>query len=281
MFKRHLQYALKDNKIVHVSEVAKGLECGCICPACKSKLIAKKGNKVIHHFAHYNADECEHGYETALHLAAKEILFNAKKMVIPPLFLKFPYSRRSEIKIVDAQTIIIDKVELEKIHNDIIPDIVVYSCNSKFFVEIYVTNRVDEIKLEKIKKAKVSVLEIDLSKIDRDISHEELKKYLLKLCKEKYWLYNVNIEKWEQKFRHFVDRKPIVKIGFGEYVNNCPFSSKYYMGNAYANLSKECLYCDYFIGIEGGYVLCNGTVKISTKEDYKKYIRKNIKKENN
>ena len=46
----NLTYALKDGVLVHISQVPSGLQCGCKCPACGETLIAKKGDKVIHHF---------------------------------------------------------------------------------------------------------------------------------------------------------------------------------------------------------------------------------------
>lgn len=274
MGNRYLQYGLQNNKLVHISDVNNGLECKCICPACKCKLIAKKGNKVIHHFAHYNAEECKYGYETALHLAAKEILYNAKKIIIPPLFLTIPNSYNREVKIVDAQTVIIDKVELEKIYNDIIPDIVVYSCGTKFFIEIYVTNAVDETKLQKIKNSKISTLEINLSKMNREISQEELKRYLINLSEEKYWIYNTNTEKWKKNFKSVGDIKFIRKDGFDWYVDNCPIiSNKNYEPKRSVNVKTECLNCDYFMGIEEEHIVCTGIKRIATKEDYKKYIK--------
>lgn len=70
----NLTYALKDNSLVHISEVESGLQCGCKCPACGETLIARKGDKVIHHFAHKSTVECEFGYQTSLHLAAKKVI---------------------------------------------------------------------------------------------------------------------------------------------------------------------------------------------------------------
>ena len=43
-----MTYALKDGVITHISKVESGLACGCVCPACGEKLIAKKGNIVKH-----------------------------------------------------------------------------------------------------------------------------------------------------------------------------------------------------------------------------------------
>lgn len=45
-----LPYGLKDGKLVHISEVDKGKKCGCVCPACYSPFIARKGKKIIHNY---------------------------------------------------------------------------------------------------------------------------------------------------------------------------------------------------------------------------------------
>ncbi len=39
---------------------------------------------------------CEYGYESSLHLAAKDILSKAKKIVIPPVYVKFPDSYKKD-----------------------------------------------------------------------------------------------------------------------------------------------------------------------------------------
>lgn len=46
MKKQHLLYGIRNNKLVHISEVEKGIKCDCTCPACKGRLIAKKGIKL-------------------------------------------------------------------------------------------------------------------------------------------------------------------------------------------------------------------------------------------
>lgn len=86
----NLTYALKDNSLVHISEVESGLQCGCKCPACGETLIARKGDKVIHHFAHKSTVECEFGYQTSLHLAAKKVISENGIIQVPALYLTFP-----------------------------------------------------------------------------------------------------------------------------------------------------------------------------------------------
>lgn len=91
-----LIYALKDGNIVSIDDVPSGKECGCVCPACGDELIARKGEKRMHHFAHRSNEDCEYGYESSLHLAAKDILSRAKKMAIPPVYVEFPQSSKSK-----------------------------------------------------------------------------------------------------------------------------------------------------------------------------------------
>jgi hypothetical protein len=54
MKSQNMIYALKNDEIVHTSEVESGLKCECICPACGARLIARKGTKVLHHFFRIN-----------------------------------------------------------------------------------------------------------------------------------------------------------------------------------------------------------------------------------
>lgn len=179
---RYITYALKDDEIVSIDDVERGLECGCVCPACKEKLIAKKGDERVHHFAHASGTECERGYETSLHLMAKEILSKASKMWLPAIYIV-------EREVFPAKEITIETVELEKRVDDIIPDIVVHTNEGDFIVEIYVTHRVDDDKLQKIKKIDMSAIEINLSELDEPISKDNFKSLLMRNSKHKYWLY--------------------------------------------------------------------------------------------
>lgn len=264
-----LIYALKDGNIVSIDEVPSGKDCGCVCPACGDELIARKGQKRMHHFAHRSNEDCEYGYESSLHLAAKDILSRSEKMVIPPVYVEFPQSGKSKELLYLKKEIPVDRVELEKRFDDIIPDIVVYSGDKYFFIEIYVTHPIDDEKLRKLKEKNISTIEIDLSKIKREISVEELSDILLKASDRKSWKYNAVSDKWYQRFEKASDKMPLTQRGLALHVDGCPIGIRNWKGKNYANFVDDCTCCEYCISYaHEGYVLCSGRERIATKKDF-------------
>jgi hypothetical protein len=68
-----IPFAEKEGFLRHVSQVGKGLACGCVCPVCRQSVIARKGDQKRHHFAHSPGAKCN--AETVLHYLAKRLLF--------------------------------------------------------------------------------------------------------------------------------------------------------------------------------------------------------------
>jgi hypothetical protein len=66
-----IPYALRAGMIVHVSEVARGLDYGCVCDRCGDALVARKGASRQHHFAHYSNSDCSGAAESLLTSASK------------------------------------------------------------------------------------------------------------------------------------------------------------------------------------------------------------------
>ena len=207
---RNLSYALKNGKITHISEVERGLHCGCNCTACGETLIARKGQHVTHHFAHQSTKNCEYAYESSLHFVAKEILSRTQRMMLPPVYLHFPDSYKERILIYKAKEIIFDRVELEQRFNTVVPDIVVHTGGKRLFIEIFVTHRVNQEKLNKLEAAGHSTIEIDLSKIERTITTEELTSLLIETNDFKHWQYNSFSNKCQRKFYRAADKQRII-----------------------------------------------------------------------
>lgn len=266
----NLIFAVKNGMTVHIEDVESGIKCGCVCPACGKPLVAKKGKKMMHHFAHHTGHNCEYGYESSLHLAAKEILLETKRMVLPPVYVSFPDSGKEDELIYPAKEIQIEKVELERRFGDVIPDVVVYAGGKHFFVEIYVTHCIDDKKLVKLKQANISTLEIDLSHRDNTTSIEELKELLLYENEEKKWKYNSVSEHYLQKFYSIAEKKRIVSRGAALHVDYCPKRARVWRKKSYANYRHDCFDCEYCISVsKDKELLCTGKQRISTINDFK------------
>lgn len=265
----NLIYALKDGMITSIKDVQSGLKCGCVCPACGAQLVARKGMKKMHHFAHYSGENCEYGYETSLHLAAKDILSKAKKMTIPAVYVHFPHSPKGDELVSSEMEITIDRVELEKRIGRIIPDVVIHSGDKQFLVEIFVTHPIEDEKLKTIEAENISTIEIDLSSVERTITIEELSEILLEKNEKKIWKYNSIAKKWHQSFVAMADKRELIYRGLAVHVDWCPIGARNYKGKPYANFIDDCHDCGYCISYAtGDSILCSGRKRISTVQDF-------------
>lgn len=77
----------KDDKgrIVHVATVDRGLECGCACPACSEKLIAKQGIKKAWHFAHVSGGACRDALSAGFAGFLAQLLSDGEAISLPDL----------------------------------------------------------------------------------------------------------------------------------------------------------------------------------------------------
>ena len=279
--KNQLTYALKDERIIHISEVESGLKCNCICPACGESLIARKGEKMMHHFAHKANSECEYGYQTSLHLAAKDILSEHKTIMLPEVILDFRNHGGSykKLKISEPRKITFDRVILEKKQGEIIPDVIAYSGEKKIYIEIYVTHSIDENKLNRIRLDGISTIEVDLSKTNRSITKEDLTEILLTDNQLKKWIYNNYENMW---YNRFISHSIRLNVR-GSQVYNCPISKKIRYGKPYAVLTLDCFDCVYCTDIikdikhEHTYLLCAGKERLADIKDFSISLEERVK----
>lgn len=142
----------KAGKNVYIDEVPNGKNCGCFCKECGGELVARHGEKRIHHFAHASGNDTINCSQTALHILAKEIL--AEEGRVPSI------NNNGQFEFIHA-----DKISLESNLGEIIPDVLAVCGENRIAVEIFVTHAVDNVKFGKILNQKLTAFEIDLSKI--------------------------------------------------------------------------------------------------------------------
>ncbi len=155
---------LPDGSIVHVDAVPGGLACGCICPGCAGRLVARKGTVKEHHFAHHGTPPCGGSYETALHKLAKQILNRELRLMLPEIAAGAGSERVVER---EGGVFTFERAELEVAFAGFQPDVVLHRGDRRLLVEVLVTHPTGEEKVERIASAGLSAIEIDLSHLPR------------------------------------------------------------------------------------------------------------------
>ena len=137
---RLLTYAYnRENKLIHIDDVENGNNCGCRCPHCNDPLCAKNNGKIqAHHFSHQSGTDCEGAYETAVHLLAKEILVENKRLQV--------FYKDGEI-----ETLVLEEVipEYHDKETGLTPDVFAKSNGNILWIEFKNTHPVDENKIKK------------------------------------------------------------------------------------------------------------------------------------
>ncbi|RXT42855.1 hypothetical protein B5V01_21735 [Mesorhizobium erdmanii] len=178
-------------KLVHISEVERGLKCDCVCPGCGIRLVARtKADKVVPHFAHYGP-ACGGAPETALHKIAKQIVADSLTLVVPK---RIAIHGAVERALPGATDIKLESARIE--YNDpdgIVPDLYVTVKGHELFVEVAVTHPCDEEKIRRIREHGIAAIEIDLSRIPRDASPGIVADAVLRMAPRR-WLFNKTID---------------------------------------------------------------------------------------
>ncbi len=240
-----LPFGLRDGRLLRVEEVARGLSCGCVCPACREPLVAKKGARHAPHFAHHRGGSCAHALETALHLRAKEILEQARRIAVPQVCL-----HRQQQPLFPAQLIRFDNVRVEQHFGGIVPDLLLEAGSRRLLLEIAATHPAPEKKLKRLQQLGLPALEIDVlhianvpSGFDSDLIHG---------LAHKRWLFHPKKQGVEYRLRREAAARPVRHRYFkGRHsfiVPGCPlykrrWQSGFRKGQGYASLWQDCLYC--------------------------------------
>ena len=198
----HVPFGLKDGKLFEPTQVLLGKECGCICPGCNRALVPKHAlkGKVIPHFAHQPGENCQHGRESAIHLAAKQLIEEHRKLYIHELSVQINViddmgnKHNPQKKLISAGLKNFSNVRLEQNISNIRPDLVAITNNgTELLVEIAVKHFADELKVAKIINHGLPYIEIDASKVPLR-GFDELAKLLFEESSKREWLHHPNIE---------------------------------------------------------------------------------------
>lgn len=201
---RHIPFGLKNGRMVRVQEVAKGLSCDCVCPACGHALVAKAKDSNFRrpHFAHYRDADCRTGFETSVHKAAKQLIAKQLRLCLPgwdgeldmpnpPMMMdvaRFQHlGRPIEYLPVSIELL---SASLEVARGDYIPDITAMDADGELLIEIRVSHAVEALKRHRVQSEGVRMLEIDLSRLTLadSLDQEVFEREVLENIKNRIWI---------------------------------------------------------------------------------------------
>lgn len=180
-------FGLRDGRVWAPREVEPGLACGCVCPACHQPLIAKAigSSKRVPHFAHCGELACETGAETGIHLRAKQVIADRRRVLLPAwggnlLDRPNPPAGRDNLRRLhegDQVNLASSEASLQEVHPEYVmdgftPDVHALDADGELLIEIRYTHAVDEQKAERVRAGGYRMIEINLSGMDRDTPHD-------------------------------------------------------------------------------------------------------------
>ncbi|HCM0780006.1 TPA: hypothetical protein N2777_001640 [Vibrio parahaemolyticus] len=190
-----------DGQVKYIKNVERGLKCDCKCPDCGTALVANQGSKKSWYFSHSSNTNCKG--ESALHLAAKQVLQNAAKsnlsIVTPSIsgivsqkdIMDYTHNKEWQI---ESNNFVLSEVTPEKSFKDLIVDVLCKNDRQEtLVVEIYVTHKKSDIDKSKFKSENLNSIEIDLSDLSWNSTEEQILEAVLNSA-PRSWLYCNDID---------------------------------------------------------------------------------------
>lgn len=193
-----IPFGLLEGRLVRAVEVANGLACGCLCPGCKTSLIAANaGLKNIPHFRHAKTVDCRAGYESSLHKIAIALLVERKFIVTPDFEETISGwtdggGTLSKIIRFKGRGLTATLADAEVVMPGVTPDVVYEVDGHQLLIEVRVAKKVDHDKHTRLRALSLSTLEINISNLDmRTICDPDLfEQALLHDPRNKHWVHS-------------------------------------------------------------------------------------------
>jgi hypothetical protein len=202
-----------DGRVVSVEEVRRGKACDCCCTACGEILIARQGDVRAWHFAHASGGDCAGAAESALHLAAKQLIVEEGQILVPALEASASH-RLEDGRIGEAslerrpENWRLDGARSEVPVGALRIDVAATHDGVPIFIEVAVTHLVDEAKQEALATLRTACFEIVLDPYLHEAwTWDDLRQDVLLCSGNRRWLYHPELS----ALKHKVQCKAVAK----------------------------------------------------------------------
>jgi len=220
-----------DETFVDVEDVPRGAKCGCICPACKTPLIARQGEKKEWHFAHASRKvyektqkECEFSFYLSVRMMARQIIGNELKIRLPrytdsvsKIIPDLTRPLHESFVITESKEIYLTNVAVETNFEGVAVDIVGFIGDFKFSIYFTHPGRAIPQELKSPKDRHCGVISIALddfrSVIFRQAKNKKqsyqsvLIEYLSNDIASKEWIFHPRFQRCHQQALERLDLK--------------------------------------------------------------------------
>lgn len=217
--------------LVDIEDVNKDFE--AFCPACHGKLVAKKGDLVMHHFAHQKGASCSSGYETSI-IAACEKIIKEKGIWMPARILK-KQNDRGDVIICDEGLYAVKDIRQE---NNVCQDVpnLRFNLNGKNWIMVCDAGRGYKDEEFKNLTSSFSILILDFSAYEDIVGFKTLESIITRKSPSKRIKNDILVKEYIKKFLTFCDflprgskhpcplRKEGALVGFQTHCSKCPYN---------------------------------------------------------
>ena len=221
----HIPFGLDpdDGSLVDVENVPRGAKCGCVCPSCKTPLIARQGKEKEWHFAHASRrnyertkNECRYSFFVSIRLMARQIIGDEITMRLPEYRgtvahqsdrLGYPLS--ASFLITEAKEIVISNVAVEARFEGIPVDIAGQVNGFRFVVYFTHPGRNIPPELDAINDSRCGIIAVALDDLDKTMFRGErdqrrsyrsiLREFLINDLESKQWVYHPRYRRCHQQ----------------------------------------------------------------------------------
>lgn len=219
-----------DGILVDVVDVDNGKNCGCICPSCKTPLIARQGMENEWHFAHASRGvydktkkECEYSFYLSVRMMARQIIGNELSIILPAyedsVTQQTPLNGKKiteKFLVTESREIVLSNVQVESQFMGHTVDIVGDVAGYKFIIYFTHAGRSVPFTIEQLTGSSCGFICFSLESLRYRFSecrneacsyHEILRNFLVSNLESKLWFFHPRYQRIYEKAARRLSKK--------------------------------------------------------------------------